>query len=90
MALYDFQCKNCTTVFEMSKSISERDNTDVGECPNCLSKSFSRLLSAPILAYSVTTKGGYGQASDGWKSVLQRIDSRNPQSIMKQTSSIPF
>lgn len=87
MALYDYTC-SCGYEFEASMKISERDNVENLSCPSCNSKGTStRKVSSAMLAYSVTTPGGYGKISDGFKEVLQRIDKNVPGSKIKETSS---
>lgn len=87
IALYDYSCKNCSTEFELSKKISERDNTLSDVCPQCgVVGQMTRLVSSPIIGYSIVT-GGYGKASDGWKDVMKKIHSRAPGSQMDKISS---
>ena len=89
MPTYDYECKSCSHVFEQVKKISDRDNTSDTVCPECSQISHvQRLLSAPLIAYSVVAGGSYGTSvPDGFKDVLRKIDSRSPGSRMKETSA---
>lgn len=88
MAYYDYKCSECDCEVELSKKISERDDTLDIKCSKCESVgTLERQVSSSLIAYSVVTPGGYGKIPDGFKEVLKRIDSRAPDSQMKKTSS---
>jgi len=46
MITYEYQCKNCTTVFTELRSIEDRARN--GECPNCSGEG-TYFVSAPTL-----------------------------------------
>lgn len=89
MPLYNFKCSACEHVFDANKKIAERDDNGATSCPECATVgSIERMLSAPLVGYSISVNGGYGaRVPAGWKEVLQKIDSKSPGSKMKQTSS---
>lgn len=74
MPTYDHVCKECGETIALMKRISERDNSSEDICPKCNTKgSLNRVVAAPLIAYSVTTKGGYGKVPDGFKEVLNKV-----------------
>lgn len=89
MPTYDYECKNCSTHVELVKKISSRDDTTEDTCNTCLSEgTLVRLVSAPLIAYSISVNGGYGsRVPDGFKDVLKKIHERSPGSKMDKTSS---
>lgn len=90
MPLYNYQCEKCGHVMEMSKKISERDETSADTCSSCDSVgTFKRQVGAPLVAYSVTVNGGYGTVSDGWRDVLRKVH-KAPGSRLNETSSHSF
>lgn len=61
MPIYNYQCTQCSHVWEMNKKISERDETATEVCPECSTTGqINRMVSAPLIGYSVTVAGGYG------------------------------
>lgn len=76
MALYNYQCSDCGHIFEQSKKIADRDIVSLDFCPSCNAEgNITRMLGAPLVAYSIAT-AGYGRgAGDGWKEVLNKIHS---------------
>lgn len=89
MPIYEYQCSDCSCVFDKNKKISERDEVSEEVCPECARVgSVKRLLASPLVAYSVTSNGSYGsKVPEGFKDVLRKIDERSPGSRMKETSS---
>ena len=89
MPIYDYACSKCAAKSELNKRISDRDNTQSDGCPNCsLVGTLERVLSAPLIGYSTTIKGSYGnKIPDGFKDVLRKIDQKSPGSRIKETSS---
>lgn len=75
MPVYDYNCSNCGTTFELNKKISERDEISSEVCPECSTVGqINRQVGAPLVAYSIITKG-YGRIDGGFKEVLQKIHS---------------
>lgn len=89
MPLYNFNCLKCGHTFELNKKISDRDETSSETCPECSTTGqMERMVSAPLVGYSIAVNGGYGaKVPDGFKDVLRKIDARSPGSRMKETSS---
>lgn len=89
MPIYSFQCEKCGNIQDLNKKISDRDETASISCPECSETGqIKRLVSAPMVGYSISVNGGYGsRVPDGFKEVLKKIDERAPGSKMKQTSS---
>ena len=89
MPLYNFECSQCKNVIELNKKIADRDDTVSETCPECSTTGFiTRLVSAPLVGYSIAVNGGYGsRVPDGFKEVLKRIHKRAPGSQMDKTSS---
>ena len=77
MPTYDHVCKECNTTVALLKRISERDDSSEDICPKCNSKgTLNRVVAAPLIAYSVSIKGGYGnKIPDGFKDVLAKAHS---------------
>lgn len=48
MPRYDYQCRKCENVFEITRSIN--DSSDV-ICPHCESKDTKKLISAPAISF---------------------------------------
>jgi putative FmdB family regulatory protein len=85
MPLYDYQCMDCQTMFEVSCKISEKSNPH--ECPNCQStKTESRILSAPKVGDSIAL--GLNQHQRGFKEVLNKIHARAAGSALNQTTEL--
>ncbi len=77
MPVYDYKCGKCDHVFELSKKISDRDETSTESCPECSTVGqIERMVGAPLVGYSVSVNGGYGsKVPDGFKEVLKKIHS---------------
>lgn len=85
MPLYDFQCVECETVFEVSCKIAEKSNPH--ECPNChSSKTESRIFTAPKHGDSIRL--GLNQHQRGFKEVLNNIHKRTSGSALNQTTEL--
>jgi hypothetical protein len=76
-------------MFELNKKISERDDTLSDLCPECSTAGLiDRMVSAPLIGYSVAVNGGYGsKVPDGFKDVLKKIHKKAPGSNMDKISS---
>lgn len=83
MQLYDFQCSDCSHVFE---DWDNMDRTARPPCPECHSPETSRLISKPRLDYTgMVTSGrdsddGMTTAIDKWakaRSEKKKIEERN-------------
>ena len=89
MALYDYHCSACNQAVELSKKISDRDDVADEACVCCgeVGK-LSRLLSSPLVGYSVTVKGSYGRAiPGGFREVLNKIHKNAPGSQLDKSST---
>lgn len=85
MPLYDFECTQCNTTFEVSCKISERENPH--SCPNCSStQNERRILSAPKIGDSIAL--GLNQHQRGFKEVLNKIHKKTPGSAMNRTTEL--
>lgn len=88
MPMYDYTCQRCEHTFDMNMKIAERDETRDVVCPNCgTTGEIARQVGAPMFAYSIVTKGGYGSNLGGFKDVLAKIHSRTVGSNLDKTSS---
>lgn len=88
MPTYAYLCSNCNSTVDQVKKISSRDDIAEDVCPNCSEiGTYSRLLSAPMTAYSITTPGGYGKIPDGFNEVLKKVHKNSPGSHLDKTSS---
>jgi putative FmdB family regulatory protein len=47
MPYYEYRCSDCTSQFELMRSISQRDET--AECPQCESMNCSRMFAMPVM-----------------------------------------
>lgn len=85
MPRYDFQCLDCSTVFEVSCKISEKDKPH--NCPTCDSTATeSRFFSAPRLGDSISL--GLNQHQRGFREVLNKIHKRSAGSVMNHTTNL--
>lgn len=85
MPRYDFQCLDCSTVFEVSCKISEKDKPH--NCPTCDSTTTeSRFFSAPRLGDSISL--GLNQHQRGFREVLNKIHKRSAGSVMNHTTNL--
>lgn len=85
MPLYDFQCVECETIFEVQCKMSEKQNPH--SCPNCESiKTESRILSAPRLSDSISL--GLNQHQRGFKEVLKKIHTKTSGSVLNKTTGM--
>lgn len=83
--LYDFECKKCQSVFEVSCKMDEKD--DKHPCPNCKStKTEFVILTAPMLADSFRL--GINPKQKGFKEVLNKIHKRTPGSRLDKIANI--
>lgn len=88
MPLYDYTCQRCDHTFELNRKISERDETNDLVCPECsVTGEIARGVAAPMFAYGIVTKGGYGSNLGGFKDVLEKIHRRTVGSNLDKTSS---
>lgn len=49
MPLYDYQCQQCETVFEVRATFKEKDAGLKPECPQCHSKKTRQLLTSGLI-----------------------------------------
>ena len=82
MPTYDYKCKECNENFEVLCKIAEMSLPR--ECKHCGSLNTERFIGgAPGLGDSFAM--GLVKPGDGWKEVLQKIDS-TPGSVLKDNS----
>lgn len=87
MAIYEYQCSECSAVLELNKKIADRDLVSEDTCPECQSVgTLNRLVAAPTLGY-MTTTGASSRPPDGFREVLRNIHKRAPGSQLDKTSS---
>jgi putative FmdB family regulatory protein len=48
MPLYDYQCKQCQTIFEVRAAFKEKEAGLEPECPECHSKKTNQLLASGL------------------------------------------
>lgn len=85
MPLYDFQCTQCQTVFEVKCKIAEK--SDPHSCPQCNSTQTEyRIFSAPHQGDSIAL--GLNQHQRGFKEVLNKIHQRTSGSAMNRTTEL--
>lgn len=80
--IYDFQCKNCATIFEVYCKISEMNN--VFQCPNCESRDTTKLLSAPVVLDSESYTGNANRKE--FQTRLNEIHKKSPGSKLDKTA----
>ena len=86
MPLYDFQCNDCQSVFEISCKIIDLKNT-IHTCPNCSSQSTAqRIFSPPLRAES--HRLGLNTRQKEFKDVLNRIHKTTPGSVLDKTTNL--
>lgn len=85
MPLYDFQCTECQTFFEVQCKISEKENAHA--CTSCQSThTESRIISAPKIGDSIAM--GLNQHQRGFKEVLNKIHNKTSGSVMNRTTEL--
>lgn len=85
MPLYDFQCDDCSEIFEVSCKISERSGPH--SCPKCSSTNVSsKILSAPKIGDSITL--GLNQHQRAFKEVLNKVHAKTPGSVLNKTTEM--
>lgn len=52
MPLYDYQCEQCQTFFEVRATIKEKEVGLEPECPNCHGKQARQLITAGLILRS--------------------------------------
>ncbi|MBI5353641.1 MAG: zinc ribbon domain-containing protein [Chloroflexi bacterium] len=62
MPLYDFQCKECGEIFEVTLRFSEADR--IPACPKCESKNTKKQLSKIAAFVTSSSSGSQGSASN--------------------------
>lgn len=83
MPIYDFKCNQCETVFEVSCTISSKDNQS---CPECGSSEYNHYFkSTPAMGDSVRL--GIRRNDDGFKEVLSKIGQNNYRSNLSDKLS---
>lgn len=88
MPIYGYNCTHCDADFDLNKKISDRDVVGSETCPECATVGqIVRQVGSPLVAYSVTTAGGYGRIPDGFKQVLRDIDRKAGVRKANNTSS---
>lgn len=85
MPNYDFQCLNCSKLFERTIKISELDGRHV--CPACGSiRVVQKILLAPARAES--HRLGYNMKKKEFREVLGNIHRRTAGSVLDKTTDI--
>ena len=74
MPIYEYQCDDCGSKFEVFKKISEKDNE---KCPHCSSEKVKRLISS----------GGFILKGSGWYVTDYPSESRKKGMQAEKTSS---
>ena len=65
MPLYDYQCEECRTVFEVRATIQEKETGLQPECPEWHSEKTSQLLNAIFMLHSKDGHGFQGGCEPG-------------------------
>ena len=68
MPLYDFQCQDCQTIFEVRATFKEKEEGIKPQCPQCQSKQTRQVLTSGLLLRVVgddTSQGGCACGSGG-------------------------
>ncbi len=52
MPLYDYQCQNCFSIFEVRASFKEKEAGLEPECPQCHSQETRQVLTAGLLMHT--------------------------------------
>lgn len=86
MPTYVIACDKCQTEFEILCKIDEREQFDDGPCGVCADGKLYRKIQSP--AFGDPVKMGFQKPDQGFKEVLQRIDSLTPGSQLKENSHI--
>jgi len=71
MPMYSFKCNDCSEVFDVICSISNRDQQ---ECPKCLSKNYESHHTSP-LSVGDPVRLGVRRIDDGFREVLSKVNS---------------
>lgn len=57
MPIYDYQCHQCQTMFEIRASFKEKDHGLKPVCPNCQSTEPHQILTAGLFLHQGSIKG---------------------------------
>ncbi len=55
MPIFDYHCVDCEQTFEVFHKVKERSEDIV--CPNCSSRNFKKLMSAPAVSMGASSSG---------------------------------
>ena len=83
MPIYNYQCSECSHVFEAFRKMSERNNVSELICPACAKMGVSEyVMSSPMIVSGVGSLSGH-KTDGGWKETLSKIKAANPINNIK-------
>ena len=85
MPLYDYECKNCETLFEEHMKMVDNLVPTKRPCPNCGAKQVKQVLFSLNIGDSVRL--GITKPSSEFNEVLTKISDNNPRSKLHQKLS---
>jgi putative FmdB family regulatory protein len=65
MPLYDYQCQNCQSFFEVRASFKEKEAGLQPECPQCHSQETRQVLTAGLLLHGSGNSAAYKMPACG-------------------------
>ena len=65
MPLYEYQCQDCQTVFEVRASFKEKEAGLKPECPQCQSKQTRQVLTSGLIVRVVSNHNAPGGCACG-------------------------
>lgn len=84
MPTYNYKCKDCGSLFEAFRRISDRHDTSNISCSSCNKVGTSDyVISCPTIVSDVGSLGPLGKTDSGWKDVLSKIKSTHTVNNIK-------
>ena len=86
MPTYSYLCGSCNHTFDRILKIADRKIPESEDCPACAQKTVMQSVASFSMGDPV--KLGFSRPDNGFKEVLQKIDSRTAGSRLKEISNI--
>lgn len=88
MPLYDYQCSQCSFIFERKLPMSDYQLPELDPCPECnQTKCVAQVLTAPAIGDAIRL--GIKKPDSGWGDVLSKVKKAHPRGSWDHQKYVP-